>query len=240
MNRLRAEDPWDATKAVFERDLRRAVERATWDELRAAAPAMARFARPEDLLTVVQDRAAEPAVTNAVLTELAVLAQTGRRVAFTLLCLALWPGLSAIRARWLRTYRGRDAELAADIGSTFVLAVGGLNLSKPKRVAATLCRSTQRELARAYRRRPCQARPLPPVQDLTAGGAELLEVHEWLTHETGPDAELILRIILWGEPTGQAADAVGLTVTTAWQRFHRLSLRLREAFRELDNSQDAA
>ena len=240
MNRSTREDPWDATKAGLARDLSRAVARGRGDRLRAAAPATRRFDRPEDLLAFVQDREADPAATNAVLTELASLARDGVRTAHSALCLALWPGLSAIRARWLRTYRGRDGELAADIGSMFVMAVYRLDLSKPRRIAATLCRSTHRDLAQLHRAAWQQARSLRPVPDRTADGAELLEAREWLAYETGPDAELMVRIMLLGEPTGEAAAAVGLTATVGWQRVHRLTLRLREAFRELEAGRSAA
>ena len=226
----RSLDPWDATKAGLERELNASVRRGGWEALREGSSAVGRFDHPGDLIAFIQDRARSRDAVNELLLELVRAAQRKVGVAHTVLCVALWPGLSAIRARWLRSSRGRDAELAADIGSLFVLCVGKLDLTRRCRVAATLCRNTARDLARDRRRARaspndggCWGRRRPREEE------EDFETRECLERECGRDAELMMRVVVDGERTVDAARAMGIPSATARQRIRRMRGKLERA-----------
>ena len=74
-----------------------------------------------------------------------------RDLATTLLWLGLWPGLDAVYRRRLKYFCDPD-ELVSELASAFVALVERLNLSTVTRVAATLVRSTERDVMAARKR----------------------------------------------------------------------------------------
>jgi RNA polymerase sigma-70 factor (ECF subfamily) len=72
-------------------------------------------------------------------------------VASALLWLGLWPGLSGVYGRRVRHFNGEPDELVAEIARAFTELVERLDLAAVHRVAATLVRSTERDVM--YRRK---------------------------------------------------------------------------------------
>ena len=77
-------------------------------------------------------------------------------VASALLWLGLWPGLSGVYGRRVRHFNGEPDELVAEIARAFTELVDA-STSRPSPVAATLVRSTERDVM--YRLRRAWAAP---------------------------------------------------------------------------------
>jgi DNA-directed RNA polymerase specialized sigma24 family protein len=225
---------WAAIRSALERELRAASASEPWARARQL-PFLGPFERPEHALAFVMAVEEDRAAKNDVFAALVLLAQSGTRLGVVVLTLALWPSLSIVRRRWRSAYRGREADLAADVASTFVMRVHKLDVSGGAiRVAATLCRNTDHELCNAYRR--TNREPLLRADPVDFGHgseepAQRLELQDWIAQEAGPDAELCIRVILDGEAAIDVARDLDVPATAAWQRLHRASGRLRRALR---------
>ncbi|HQG03873.1 MAG TPA: hypothetical protein PK838_06075, partial [Thermoleophilia bacterium] len=93
-------------------------------------------------------------------------------LAATLLWLGLWPGLDAVYRRRLGHFSGEPDELVAELASAFTELVERLDLDAVHRVAATLVRSTQRDVmdhrkrAWAAANHELEGEPNEPLRDL--------------------------------------------------------------------------
>ena len=72
--------------------------------------------------------------------------------ALTLMLLALWPGLDAIRRRSVWRKLGAPDEIASDILARTTEAIRGLDLQRVNRIAATVLRNVERDMIRARQR----------------------------------------------------------------------------------------
>jgi hypothetical protein len=83
--------------------------------------------------------------------------------ALTLMLLALWPGLDAIRRRCIWRKVGTGDEIAADILGRTTEAIRGLDLQRVNWIAATILRNVERDILRAHQReagaKACAAKP---------------------------------------------------------------------------------
>ncbi len=75
-----------------------------------------------------------------------------RELASALVWLGLWPGLDAVYRRRQRNFRGQPEELIAELADVFTGIIERLDLEVVYRVAATLVRSTARDLIDRRRR----------------------------------------------------------------------------------------
>jgi hypothetical protein len=161
------------------------------------------------------------------------------RTAHALLMCGLWPGLDRIYRRRRSQFRDRADELPVALSGTFTLLVGQLDLRTVHRVAATLVRSTAREIASAARRsrvgteisleelEELEELPAPAVND-EVFRYELATLHRVLRPIVGEDTELVLRVLVLEERQSTAAARLGLTLHTARKRFQRAIRRLRD------------
>jgi hypothetical protein len=227
--RTQTRDPWDTTKAALDRDLAVALRHGTWERLRATEPELGRFTDPEQVVAFLHHRGHDVTAENEILVALVRAAQAGVTLAQALLCVALWPGLSAIRAKWLRGYGRRHAQLAADIGSTLILCVAKLDLTKPARIAATLCRNTARDLGRGRRRRfVMEAEPPAWIRETASDDTERYDAYECVSRESGRDAEVMLRVLFGGEDIADVASSLGVHEGTLRRRVNRRAVRLTQ------------
>ena len=148
-------------------------------------------------------------------------------LAATLLLLGLWPGL---RALWLRqrALRSLPDEVAEEIPSHFILVADRLDPQRARRVAATLVRSTERELLKGLRgQRPVSAGPVEPRSsdgvevDATAPSriglppgldreAEVAALREWATAIVGSaNARLVIDVAVIGKTQREIAARTG-------------------------------
>jgi DNA-directed RNA polymerase specialized sigma24 family protein len=99
-------------------------------------------------------------------------------LASAVLWCGLWPGLQAVYRRKCRHFTPDLEELASLISVAFTTLVANMDLQAVNQVAATLVRSTEREVERAWRRQQqisfaSQPPPLtPPELTLLDGGVD--------------------------------------------------------------------
>lgn len=202
---------------------------ASHDELRC-------FGGTQALYAYLIERACDLDARDAVLAALvsAARAEETRALATALLWLALWPGLCGVyrrRSRW-----GDHAdEVVSVIGYAFTALVAEMDLARVHRVAATLVRSTERDVVAALRPRVSEV----PFLEVHADGLEaprfVLEhelrlAHRWLLRAVGPDADLVFAVAVLDESQGEAAARVGTTAVAARKRYQRAIARVRETY----------
>lgn len=169
------------------------------------------------------------------------------RLAHALLWCGLWPGLDRVYRRRLRYFARDPEELTEAISVAFTALVGRIDLASVHRIAATLVRSTDRDVM--YERRRV-------LDELAAGPAGLREAPAWLAlpggepgggiHPTGlsfagelaalrarlapvigADADLVLAVLVLDTDQHEAAVLLGLSHDAARKRFQRALRRLR-------------
>ena len=95
-----------------------------------------------------------PERKNDVLRALVAAAQSEKQAescAQTLLLLALWPGLDAVRRRLTWRWKHTPEEAAADVLATACKAIADMDLTRVNRIAATLLRNVERGIGRTLR-----------------------------------------------------------------------------------------
>lgn len=205
--------------------------------LRAAHPALQCFRDPAALLDHLHRGASPPDRKNTVLRALISAAQgEDDNSALTLMLLALWPGLDAVRRRLNgRRYRA-GSEPAADLLSRACEAIRTLNLERVMWIAATVLRNVERDTVRQMQReaqhQALQAAVEPDslpscgvFDDPLIGG---LIAQRALDLLTGHDAELVAQVAVEGRTQAEAGVALGLSEAAARKRFQRATHQLRQ------------
>jgi RNA polymerase sigma-70 factor (ECF subfamily) len=160
--------------------------------------------------------------------------------------------LDGVYRRHVRYFRGEEEDLVYSVSSVFTGLLGHMDLSRVRRVASTLVRSTRREvmvdLQRKWdeedRHRPftgtSPALPLPCRGPAAQSGlsfeGELRSLREWLLPVVGPDADLLLGVVILGENQREAGERMGLPHDVARKRIWRAMDRVRK-FLDTDLSQ---
>ncbi len=171
-----------------------------------------------------------------------------RDLATTLLWLGLWPGLDAVYRRRLK-YFSDAGELVSELAGAFIALIERLNLTNVTRVAATLVRSTERDVMAARKRFWAGAQRIqegagqveaeaaveltlstnsvlglpPSVSD----DEETSSLREWLRAVVGDDAELLVAVAVLEETQREAGTRLGLSHDAARKRFQRALRRVR-------------
>jgi RNA polymerase sigma-70 factor (ECF subfamily) len=159
--------------------------------------------------------------------------------------LGLWPGLDGVYRRRLKHFLGEENELVALISSVFTGLLGRMDLRQVRRVAATLVRSTERDVMEQRRRRSdeesrCEPRADPAsalTEDQTSlqGGAfegELMLLRERLLPIVGPDVDFLLAVLVLDETQREAGEMFGLSHEVARKRLQRAVTSIRANFAE--------
>lgn len=156
-------------------------------------------------------------------------------LATTILILALWPGLDAVRHRLWRDWPNVRDDLSDTILGQVVIAIRRLQLASVRRVAATLVMNTERDTRRALLVQKMQQRNELPIHDSPEALAELVRGDEAMNVETlrahllpllGRDTWLFLRIVILGETQAEAGRALGLSHEAARKRHQRAMAKL--------------
>jgi DNA-directed RNA polymerase specialized sigma24 family protein len=170
-------------------------------------------------------------------------------LASAILWLGLWPGLDAVYRRRLKLFRQSPDEPVSVLSLSFTAAVRRADLSRIKRIAATLVRNTERNLVDEVRRgwrqtanevgrdadrleevaNEVQLRSGAPPDALPEGLA-LVVLRRELLPVVGDDTDLLLAVLVLGENQREAADRLGIRHGTARKRFQRALARAREHF----------
>jgi RNA polymerase sigma-70 factor (ECF subfamily) len=148
---------WEALHVGLERSIRSLQAAQVFQQAKQQCPVLAGFDEPMKLLAHLTSKAGDLDQKDRILGSLVTLVQQRQHheVASALLWLGLWPGLDAVYRRRLRHFRDQPDELVAELAEFFTALVERLDLVAVHRVAATLVRSTERDVMN--RRKRCWA-----------------------------------------------------------------------------------
>jgi RNA polymerase sigma-70 factor (ECF subfamily) len=216
----------------------------SFDAVRRAQAALAPFQDPAALLDGLHRTPGDPARKNVILSALVEAAQgdgPASDCALTMLLLALWPGLDAIRRRSLWRRIGSADEIASDVLSRTTDAVRGLDLGRVNWIAATVLRNVERDMIRARQRdaaREHLASGADPdeVADTGDGGigaTGYARLNGAVRKLLGDDALLVIRVAIEGFSQAEVAVELGLTEAAARKRYQRAMRRLHDALEEI-------
>lgn len=166
-------------------------------------------------------------------------------LAFSIAMLGLWPGLDWVYRRNLRFFPSAPDELVSEISDLFTSNIANADLSRINRVAATLVLNVNRDLRRRLRRSWDEGRQqaaLPDddaldTDDIVKGpwavdaseDASLRDFRGWVNAVVAADRELLERVLLQGENTKEAGEALGLSHAAARKRYGRALEKVRRA-----------
>ena len=249
---------WEALYASLVRSIR--VEQAVraFRELDRRPGELQRFAHPVDIIAYLHGMDGDLDAKDRVLAALVGMIQRGeeRDLALALLMVGLWPGLDAAYRRRSRRERIEPGEVAAAMFDHFAAQAQRMDAAKVNRVAATLVRSTEREVAADLRRQRTERGVDPDsasdeelnptagsVFDVPAGidaPWEMDLLRERISPVARVDAELVLAVAVAQFTQAEAGASLGILPDAARKRFQRATRRLLEWLSEDDDSEGRA
>ena len=161
--------------------------------------------------------------------------------ALTLLLLALWPGLDAIRRRSLWRRIGTADEIASDVLARTTEAVRGLDLGRVNWIAATVLRNVERDMIRVRQRDQAREHLASgPDPDEVADSGEsgigadgYARLNGTVRKLLGDDALLVIRVAIEGFSQAEVAVDLGLTEAAVRKRYQRAMRRLNDSLQEI-------
>lgn len=216
----------------------------SFDAIRRAHSPVIQFRDPAALLDGLHRGSDDPNGKNLILSALIDAAQGDGRAsdcALTMLLLALWPGLDAIRRRAIWRRLGSADEVASDVLARTTEAVRGLDLGRVNRIAATVLRNVERDMIRARQRDvACEnltsdiaPDDVPAEQAGQQHAVEDAHLQDDLRKLIGADTVLVIRVAIQGFSQVEVALELGLTEAAARKRFQRAMRKLRAALEEI-------
>lgn len=214
-----------------------------FDELRCDSEPLAHFVDPAAFLDTLHVGGCGPDEKNRWLSVLVEAAQSGGETAdcaLTLMLLALWPGLDAVRRRLIWRRIGAGDEVVSEVLARASEAIRGLDLKRVNWIAATILRNIERDLIRTRQRedRHQSLRSEIDPDDLPTDGEVLSAdaspglLHGDLVRILGTDADLVIRVAIDGFSQAEVATEMGLSEAAARKRYQRATRRLRDALQE--------
>ena len=213
-----------------------------FEALRRNSEPLAHFADPAALLDTLHVSGLGPDQKNRLLVALVGAAQSGDAVsdcALTLILLALWPGLDAVRRRSIWRRVGTGDEVASEILARASEAIRGLDLQRVNWIAATILRNIDRDLIRTRQRedRHQSLRSETDPDEISTDGqapanASSVLLHRDLVHIVGKDSDLVIRVAVDGFSQAEVASELGLSEAATRKRYQRATRRLRDALQE--------
>ncbi|WP_287012357.1 sigma-70 family RNA polymerase sigma factor [Actibacterium sp.] len=214
-----------------------------FEALRRTSEPLAHFADPAALLDTLHVSGRGPDQKNRILVALVLAAQSGDATsdcALTLMLLALWPGLDAVRRRSIWRRVGTSDEVASEILARASEAIRGLDLQRVNWIAATILRNIERDLIRTRQREDrhqslrSEADPneIPADGEVLSGDASPELLHRDLVRIVGTDADLVIRVAIDGFSQSEVATELGLSEAATRKRYQRATRRLRDVLQE--------
>lgn len=144
---------WESLHAGLDRSVRTLQAEQSFQEAKLQHPVLAGFDDAEKVVDHLVNARGDGEEKDRLLATLVAMVQQREHheVASALLWLGLWPGLTGVYGRRVRHFNGEPDELVAEIARAFTELVERLDLTTVHRVAATLVRSTERDVM--YRRK---------------------------------------------------------------------------------------
>ena len=232
---------WEGLHAALIRSLTTWHADKAFPRARARHPVLARFESPLVLTAYLATAGGDLDEKDAIYADLVAAIQActpWADIAVALVWCGLWPGLDAIYRRHLKHFAGETEEFVSLISYAFTALVCRLDLGRVRRIAATLVRSTEREV-KSERRRTWTERVRAEMSRARMACAEargacglafqtqVSELREWLVPVVGVDAELLLGVTVLDENRNEAAQRLGLAYQTARKRTERALARVR-------------
>lgn len=194
----------------------------------------------------------------AAFVEIAQSSGSGAEFAMTMLWLALWPALDAVYRRLSRHFRDAPEDLVSEMTEQFTVAVRRADMMRIRRVAATLVRNAERNVRARLRQAWQEQSRIVPLCDGEGRdepdefegrlGSEMpgrsffglpegidfdREVHlirEELLRLVGNRADLVVAVVILGEPQNEIAARLGISEAAGRKRVQRTLKQLREAY----------
>jgi RNA polymerase sigma-70 factor (ECF subfamily) len=213
-----------------------------FEALRRTSKPLAHFADPAALLDTLQVGSRGPDEKNRILVALVRAAQSGGAVSdcvLTLMLLALWPGLDAVRRRSIWRRVGAGDEVASEILARASEAIRCLDLQRVNWIAATILRNIERDLIRTRQREDRHQNQLTdadpdeiPSDGEAPANASPALLHRDLVRIVGKDSDLVIRVAVDGFSQSEVATELGLSEAATRKRYQRATRRLRDALQE--------
>lgn len=226
---------WHEVHAHLLHQTTRASFQQTYRKIARRRRELSGFADPGAALAFLQDKTGQGGRKNGLLRALVGEAQSGDHetadTAISLVILALWPGLDALRKRLLRGFPEGPDVLTGELVGRLSQAIATADLERVTWVAATFLRNIERDIKRELVRRAdvvCDVpvEECPDLCDRSAyWGAGVLET---LRRQVGSDADLVMSVAVFGFSQKEAARALGLSYEAARKRYQRAISRLSE------------
>ena len=249
---------WEALHTSLVRSVRSLTADKNFNTLKKIEPGLQRFTGPIGLLDFLTSKGGNLDDKDNIYRVLVTVAQRGStesELATSLLWLGLWPGLDAVFRRALGFYFAAPEELVSDIGDRFTYSIHRADLTRIRRVAATLTRNTERDVrnGRLDERDEQARRAEMPSEDcsvladthpeadsastlgLVQGlplAREIAAIRDWLTPIVGADADLVIGAAIYGEHQSELGERLGITHAAARKRFQRAIKRIRQRLEE--------
>ncbi|WP_340583900.1 RNA polymerase sigma factor [Brucella pseudintermedia] len=215
-----------------------------FDAIRRVQAALAPFRDPAALLDGLHRTSGDQGQKNLILATLVEVAQSDGPVsdcALTMLLLALWPGLDAIRRRSIWRRLGTADEVASDVLARTTEVVRRLDLGRVNWIAATVLRNVERDMirvrqrdqAREYLASGTDADEVADSGDSGIGAAGYARLNHAVRKLLGGDALLVIRVAIEGFSQAEAGAELGLTEAAARKRYQRAMRRLHDALEEI-------
>lgn len=215
----------------------------SFDAIRRKTDPVLPFRDPTALLDALHRNPGGPDQKNLILASLVSAAQADGQAAdcaLTLMLLALWPGLDAIRRRCIWRKVGTADEVASDILGRTTEAVRSLDLRRVNWIAATILRNVERDMIRARQREAARESlssniepdDVPADQAGCHSTAEDAHLGDDLRKLIGTDAALVILVAVDGFTQAEAAAELGIPMEAARKRYQRAIRRLCEALQE--------
>jgi DNA-directed RNA polymerase specialized sigma24 family protein len=201
-------------------------------------PALSRFEDVDALLTFLAGRDGDLDEKDRIYADLIREAQGGSDLAVTLLWLGLWPALSGILRR-LSFGMTSSEDPVSEVAESFSRRIQRLDRGSVHRVAATIVRSTERDIRERRRTtRATEEREIVLLEEAHVSDEPILPeerevalLRERLARLVGDDADLVLGAVVYGVPQSLLGTRLGITPDAARKRFQRALKRLRTELR---------
>ena len=226
---------WSALRHGFDAIVAAPATPNLFRDLRAKSPRLRRYRSVADLLAyLAKDLSAELDAKDAIYSDLVRRAREGgppSSLAYALLWIGLWPGLSAAFARRLWFWQDSPDDLVSDMTDAFTRLVGRIDFNRVRRVVGTLVRSTERDVVRVSLLRAgeacCQRGRYDvetlgaPERDSEQEDSEPVLWAELRRAVRGKENDPVVQALLLGKGPRSFAGALGLKPAAARQRLFR-------------------
>lgn len=236
---------WDGMRNQLIRSSTKLEFHQSFGEIRRLYKEFAHYNDPAALLDCLRRSDAAADNKNELLAKLVRISQSNTDhsdTALTLMILALWPGLDAVRRRSLWRRLGSADEITSDILARVTQGVRSVDLGRVTQIAATILKNIERDMIRARKREDLRQKEVSGTDpdelvdecansEAVASSAMLLSD---IVRLIGADATLVIQVALDGLTQTDVAAELGISESAARKRYQRAIRRLRDALGKVD------